>query len=218
MLSFSQFTQLNEATLDDIKRGIANRHKQETGHEPDPAELHDVVTKAKKIPGLDIGKHSFNELKDKVDPGIKLIHHNPDTGVSIHEVTRKDACVKGYGHGKTNWCVAATGEGNEFEKYGQGGKRFFTIHEKDPITKVERVYGVHEHEKGVIRGNRNNPITKEAHPNILKAMAQTPQMKKVNLMMNNPLSRFSKKDLSHALEDSNPDVRNAAQKRLESGK
>jgi hypothetical protein len=182
MKTFKQFIVLLEAKLDDIKRGIANRHKVETGEDVDPDELHDVVTKAKKIPGVNLTKSSFSELKNKVDPGIKQIHHDPKTGVTINHVTRKDACVKGYGHGKTSWCVSATGVGNLFDTYGKIGNssRFFTIHHKNQKTGVENVYGAHEYENA-IRNAKNEDVTSKVHPDMMKAMAQTPELSKINM-------------------------------------
>jgi hypothetical protein len=149
MLPFRQFIVLFEAKLDDIKKGIATRHKAETGEDIDPAELHDVVSKAKKIPGVDLSKSSFRELKTKVDPGIKQLHHNSKTGVTINEVTKKNSCVKNYGHGKTNWCVAATGRGNTFDAYAKGGKRLITIHHNGDM------YAYHQVE-GSIRNSQND--------------------------------------------------------------
>ena len=180
MLTFKQYITLLEAKLDDIKRGIANRHKAETGEDIPPDELHDVVTKAKKIPGVDLTKSSYRELKDKVNPGIKQIYHDPKTGVTINHVTRKDACTKEYGHGKTNWCVAATGEGNLFDRYGEGGKNFFTVHHKDPDTGKVSIYGIHEHERGIVRNEKNERAVPP--PDVLKAMAKTKELTGINII------------------------------------
>lgn len=212
MFTFSQFIYLFEAKLEDIKRGIANRHKAETGEDINPDELHDVVTKAKKIPGVDLTKSSYRELKDKVDPGIKEIYHDHRTEVTINHVTRKDTCTREYGHGVTNWCVSATGKGNLFDDYGKGGKRFFTVHHENPNTGEEYILGMHEHEKGTIRDSRNNEAysTTDIHPDVLKAMAKTPELAKINIMSNNPHFKPTEEQFSQnidaALDSKNPET------------
>ena len=207
MMTFKQFIVLLEAKLDDIERGIANRHKVETGEDVDPDELHRVVTKAKEIPGVDLTKSSFSDLRNKVDPGIKQIYHDPKAGVTINHVTRKDTCVKGYGHGKTSWCVSATGKDNLFNTYRKGG-RFFTIHHKDPETGEENVYGAHEHEYGAIRNAKNEDVTNEVHPDILKAMGKTPELSRINILNKNP--HISPDHITQALDDEDAYVRRAA--------
>jgi len=208
MKTFKQFIVLLEAKLDDIKRGIAKRHEAETGEVVNPDELHRVVTKAMKIPGVDLTKNSFSELRNKIDPGVKQIYHVPKAGVTINHVTRKDACVKGYGHGKTSWCVSTTGEKNLFDHYGEEDERFFTIHHKNPETGVESVYGAHEHENGIIRDAKNEDVTSKVHPDILKAMAQTPELGKINVRNKNLYT--TPKDISDALRSKSYPLRFAA--------
>ena len=218
MLTFNQFIYLFEAKLDEIITGIADRHKKETGEDIPPDELHDVVTKAKKIPGVDLTKSSYRELKDKVDPGIKQIYHDPKTGVTINHVTRKDACTKEYGHGKTNWCVAATGEGNLFDQYGEGGEKFFTVHHKNPDTGEVKIYGMHEHEigmpyypKGSIRdsGNEDTSIN-NVHPDVLKAMAKTKELFGINIVTGNPHFKPTSDDITDAMKHRDGNVARAA--------
>lgn len=208
MLSFRQFINLFEAKVSDIIKGHVNK-----GHPPE--EVNDVITRAqaanKKGAKIDISS-SFPHVKNAVEEheqkqasksDIQTIHHDPKTGVTIKQVNTKSACIKGYGHGKTNWCVAATGEGNDFERYGKRGKRFFTIHHVDTKTGKETVYGAHEHES-VIRDVDNKSVNVETmHPHILHAMAKTPQLSEINVLTHNP--HTTEEHITNVLEKHNDD-------------
>ena len=123
-------------------------------------------------------------------------------------VTKKDSCVKGYGHGKTNWCVSATGRGNLFNEYGKYGKKFFTIHHKDPKTGKENVYGAHEDEGGVIRDKNNDDVMDKVHPDVWKAMSKTPELSNINLMSKNP--HTTPEHITKALDHEDVNVRYSA--------
>jgi hypothetical protein len=217
MLSFKEFLKktefLLESKLDEIKTSIARRHKEETGEEPDPAELHDVVMKAKGT-GVNLSKATFNELKDKVSPGVRVLHHNPKTGVTIREYTKKKDVVRDCGHGKTNWCVAVTGKNNQFEQYSKKGhNRFFTVHHRPPDSPPDRptgilgrlfrgrvsrpsdtLLGIHEYEGGTIRDINDKEVpVHEVHPDVLRAMSETEGMERSNLQTKNP--HFGKEQL-----------------------
>ena len=198
MLTFTQFINLFEAKLSDIKR----MHVK-SGNSPDVVD--DVITRAqtanKQGAKINIGM-PFPHVKNAVEQheqkqasksDIQTIHHNPKTGVTIKQVNTKDACIKGYGGGKTNWCVAATGEGNLYKKYGEGGKRFFTIHHKN------KVYGAHEHEDGTIRDKTNKSV--KPPDDVYKAMAKTPELSKINIMSQNPHFTVTEDHITNALKD-----------------
>ena len=198
VLTFTQFINLFEDKLSDIKR----MHVK-SGNSPDVVD--DVITRAqtanKQGAKINIGM-PFPHVKNAVEQheqkqasksDIQTIHHNPKTGVTIKQVNTKDACIKGYGGGKTNWCVAATGEGNLYKKYGEGGKRFFTIHHKN------KVYGAHEHEDGTIRDKTNKSV--KPPDDVYKAMAKTPELSKINIMSQNPHFTVTEDHITNALKD-----------------
>jgi len=127
--------------------------------------------------------------------------------VTIKHVRTKEACQKGYGGGKTNWCTAASGSGNLFDSYGESGKKMITIHHG------ETVYGVHEHEGGTIRDAENNAVShqqrdsnnkrgpQQIHPDISKAMAKTPELTKTNLVSENPHFEPTQEHIDSAMKD-----------------
>ena len=209
MLTFTQFINLFEAKLSDIKR----MHVK-SGNSPDVVD--DVITRAqtakKQGAKINIGM-PFNHVKNAVEQheqkqasksDIQTIHHDPKTGVTIKQVNTKDACIKGYGGGKTNWCVAATGSGNVFNHYKEGGNRMFTIHHKNPETGEEKVYGMHEIELGDIRDNKDKVVKHEhVHPDIWKAMANTPEMHTISSLANNPHHSRTEKEKKEAQEHVN---------------
>ena len=207
MLTFRQFINLFEAKLSDIIKGHVNK-----GHAPE--EVNDVISRAqaanKKGAKIDISS-PFPHVKNAVEQheqkqasksDIQTIHHDPKTGVTIKQVNTKDACIKGYGGGKTNWCVAATGEGNLYDDYGKGGKRFFTIHHKNPETGEENVYGAHEHEDGTIRNTKNKSV--KPPDDVYKAMAETPALSKINILSQNP--HVTEEHITNVLEKHNDDT------------
>ena len=222
MLSFRQFIYLTEAKAQDIIRGIVNRHIGKSD-----------ITDEDRQPHIERATAAYNEaLKHKVNPSgfktideleqataqvkqakeqkqalesdIQTIHHDPKTGVTIKQVNSKEACIKGYGGGKTNWCVAATGSGNVFKHYKEGGNRMFTIHHKNPETGEEKVYGMHEIELGDIRDNKDKVVKHEhVHPDIWKAMANTPEMHTISSLANNPHHSRTEKEKKEAQEHVN---------------
>jgi hypothetical protein len=208
MLTFKQFINLFEAKIDNIIKGHVNK-----GHAPE--EVNRVIDRAhaanRKGARIDISK-PFLDVKKSVEEheqkqasksDIQTIHHNPKTGVTIKQVNTKDACIKGYGHGETNWCVASTGKGNLFDSYGKDGKRFFTIHHEDSETGKKTVYGIHERES-VIRDVHNKSVNVETmHPDILHAMAKTPQLSEINVLTNNP--HTTEEHITNVLENHNDD-------------
>ena len=209
MFTFRQFINLFEAKLDDIIKGHVNK-----GHAPDV--VNNFITRAqtakKQGAKIDIGA-SFDRLKKSVEEheqkqasrsDIQTIHHDPKTGVTIKQVNTKDACIKGYGGGKTKWCVSASGKGNLFNDYGKKGEKFFTIHHKNPETGEENVYGAHEHES-VIRDVHNKSVNVETmHPHILHAMAKTPQLSEINVLTHNP--HTTEEHITNVLEKHNDDT------------
>ena len=211
MLSFRQFIYLTEAKARDIIRGIVDRHIDKRKKD---------ITDEDRKPHIERATKAYNEaLKHKVNPSgfktideleqataqvkkskeqkqasksdIQTIHHDPKTGVTIKQVNTKDACIKEYGGGKTNWCVAATGEGNLYDRYGEGGKKFFTIHHNG------NVYGAHEYEKGIIRNTENKSVKP---PDVVyKEMANTPKLSKINILSQNP--HTTEEHITNALKD-----------------
>ncbi len=195
MKTFKHFLQLSEASLSDIKRMHINR-----GHSPD--EVEDVITRANqaKKNGAQINLGAdFKQVKAAVETheqkqqqksDIDVIHHDPQTGVTIKRVNTKDACVKTYGHGRqysTKWCVAANSKENAFDEYGKSGDQFFSVHHKDPKSGKETVYGIHEAELGTIRDTEDNKVPiKNIHPHILKALATPKETKNVSIVAGNP--------------------------------
>jgi len=171
---------------------------------------------------LDSMESSVAKLKAKkaAKEDVKILHHDPKTGVTIKHVRTKEACQKGYGGGKTNWCTAASGTGNLFDSYGESGKKMITIHRKlnyDAETgehSGETVHGVHEHEGGTIRDVENNETEhqygdlrhargpQQIHPDISKAMAKTPELAKTNLVSGNPHFEPTHEHIDSAMKDS----------------
>ena len=231
MLTLKEFLKktdfLLESKLDEIKKGIARRHKEETGEEPDPAVVHDVVMKAKGS-GVDLSNATLNQLKDKVSPGVRVLHHNPKTGVTIREYTKKKDVIEDHGHGKTKWCIAATGKNNPFEQYAKNGDRFFTVHHRPPgilrrlIRRSHSLLGIHEYEGGTIRDINDKEVpVKRVHPDVLRAMSETPGMENSNLQTKNP--HFGKEKIIKSMKilphrtlvnlfvhDEDPDIKAAA--------
>ena len=201
MLTFRQFIYLTEAKLSDIIKGHVNK-----GHPPE--EVNDVITRAqtakKQGAKINIGM-PFNHVKNAVEQheqkqasksDIQTIHHDPKTGVTIKQVNTKDACIKGYGGGKTNWCVAATGSDTAFDEYSEGGNKMFTIHHKNPETGKETIYGAHEYQ-GSIHDINNQSV--KPHDDVYKAMAETPQLRRINITSGNP--HATENHITDALKD-----------------
>jgi len=170
---------------------------------------------------LDSMEASVAKLKAKkaAKEDVEILHHDPKTGVTIKHVRTKEACQKGYGGGKTNWCTAASGSGNLFNSYGESGKKMITIHHKLNYNAEtgehsgETVHGVHEHEGGTIRDAENNETdhqrgdlrqarrSRQIHPDISKAMAKTPELTKTNLVSKNPHFEPTHEHIDSAMKD-----------------
>jgi len=170
---------------------------------------------------LDSMEASVAKLKAKkaAKEDVEILHHDPKTGVTIKHVRTKEACQKGYGGGKTNWCTAASGSGNLFNSYGESGKKMITIHHKLNYNAEtgehsgETVHGVHEHEGGTIRDAENNENdhqrgdlrqarrSRQIHPDISKAMAKTPELTKTNLVSKNPHFEPTHEHIDSAMKD-----------------
>jgi hypothetical protein len=238
MLGFKQYTSLMEDNAKEVAAkyphiahvdprvlsSFGHRLGKITSSVMDKDKINDIATEfhknrdALKATGEhDINKHvsldsmeaSVAKLKAKkaAKEDVKILHHDPKTGVTIKHVRTKEACQKGYGGGKTNWCTAASGSGNLFDSYGKSGKKMITIHHG------ETVYGVHEHEGGVIRDVENNEVShqqrdsnnkrgpQQIHPDISKAMAKTPELTKINLVSENPHFEPTQEHIDAAMKD-----------------
>lgn len=108
------------------------------------------------------------EFKNQQENAIVPVHESDN--IKVNRVDTKEACIKNYGGGKTNWCVAATGKGNAFEHYRDAntepGERnhMYTIHTPSGV------YAYHEGEYGIARDSRDNEVSlldlTEKHPEL----------------------------------------------------
>ena len=180
-----------------IKSAIEAFHRDKNAL---PVDQRDIS----KYKSIDEIRSALNPLQQKREAkqDVKVLYNDPKENIQIKHVRTRQACEAGYGGGKTSWCVAASGGGNLFDSYGEGGKKMFTIHHGD------KVYGIHEHEDGAIRDEKNEDVKNDMHPAIWKAMAKVPELAKVNIMSGNP--HVAPEHISKALGDENAYVRYAA--------
>lgn len=155
----------------------------------------------------DITKYnSLDEIQNAIKPiqqkreykkDIKILHDDPENNIQIKQINTRQACEKNYGGGKTSWCVAASGQGNLFDQYGESGDKMFTIHHNN------NVYGIHEYEDGAIRNEQNNNVTHSMPNEVLKSMAKVPELTQTNLIIGNKHFKPNPKDINNFVNHSN---------------
>lgn len=243
MLSFIKFTILQEDRAKDVLmnyphlQGVDQKYLSSYGNhlgritnagEHTPEQINSIVghfhdnKNALQPEQRDISQYgSLNDIHKATEPlrqkqeaknAIDTLYDDGDT--QVKEVKSKDACIKNYGGGKTNWCVAATGPDNMFDVYKHMNddededktNRMFTVHHG------KNVYAYHEGEQ-TFRNAKNQAVPgKMLPPEVQSAFAKVndPDVMKANLISRNPAFVPSEEQFASMLSNRDPVVRREA--------
>lgn len=118
----------------------------------------------------------------------------------IKRVGSEQACVRNYGGGKTNWCVASAGKSNMFDHYSDGGKNnLYTIHNRE---NPEEYYAYHEGELSKIQKRDQGTGTMS----VSEFMKDKPELKNSKVLSNSKWGftfNSSKESIDKALDNNN---------------
>lgn len=169
-----------QKTLPSEKRDLSNYNS-----------LEDVITATKPAEEKETARSDINTLESIGKWDIK-------------RVGSEQACVRNYGGGKTNWCVASAGKSNLFGHYSDDGKNnLYTIHNRE---NPEEYYAYHEGEMAKIQKKDQGTGTM----NVSEFMKDKPELKNSKVLTNSKWGfafNSSKESISKSLDSNDSFVR-----------